>query len=376
MDRSFAEDRSNPQFEHSRYRALDGYRFIAASLVVLYHYNLDFGLGIEAYLPAVKKLYALVDFFFVLSGFVIATSYIDRVGTLPQYATFMRRRFARLYPLHAVTLLAYVGLAIIMALGLAQANHADFFRWSALPANILLVQAWGFLSGPSFNVVSWSISAEWFLYLVFPLLAWPARRLPPLASLGLVAAFIMALELSRRAGGIGGWAEASYDFGMLRAVPSFYAGILIAIYVPRLGSRLVVPWTAVHVIFLVALACLMVDALHVVALALFALTVAAAVLAENSGPTVMGGTRMGALGDASYGIYMIHPLISIPILVVVRSKIGLGTPAAAMIAVITYVFVVWAAMIIHRKFEMPMRRWIAGEGSSRKAIKSSSSVTA
>ena len=85
---------------------------------------------------------------------------------------------------------------------------------------------------------------------------------------------------------------------------------------------------------------------------------------------------MGALGDASYGIYMFHPLISIPILVVVRSKIGLGTPAAAMIAVITYVFVVWAAMIIHRKFEMPMRRWIAGEGSSRKAIKSSSSVTA
>lgn len=375
MDRALAEDRNKPQFEHSRYRALDGYRFIAASLVVLYHYNLDFGLGIEAYLPAVKKLYALVDFFFVLSGFVIAMSYIDRVGTLPRYATFMRRRFARLYPLHAVTLLAYVGLAVIMSLGLAQANHADFFRWSALPANIMLIQAWGFLSGPSFNVVSWSISAEWFLYLVFPLLAWPARRLPPLISLVLIAAFIMVLELSRQAGGIGGWAEASYDFGMLRAVPSFYAGILIAIFVPRLNSRLTIPWTAVHLIFLAALACLMVDALHVAALALFALTVAAAVLAENNGPTVMGGARMGAFGDASYGIYMIHPLISIPILVIVRSKIGLGTPTAAIIAVATYFFVVWAAMLIHRKFEMPMRRWIAGE-TVRQRTQSSSSVTA
>lgn len=363
-------------FAHNRYRALDGYRFIAASLVVLYHYNLEFGLGIEAYLPAVKKLYALVDFFFVLSGFVIAISYLDKVGTLAQYATFMRRRFARLYPLHAATLLAYVGLAIVLALGLTKANHPDFFRFTALPGNIFLVQAWGFHSGPSFNVVSWSISAEWFAYLVFPLLAFPARRLGVVANLLLVVSFVAALILWREFRGIGGWAEASYDYGMLRALPTFYAGMLIAIWVPRLSSRLTVPWIAVHIIFLLALACLMVDALHMVALVLFALTVAAAVLAENSGPTAMAGPRMATLGDASYGIYMIHPLISIPVLVVVRSTVGTGTPAAAVIAAATYVCVLFIAIAVHRWFEMPMRRWIAGETKRQREASVTSSITA
>jgi peptidoglycan/LPS O-acetylase OafA/YrhL len=367
MDPSSAgsNERSSRHLQPNRYRALDGYRFVAASLVVFYHYNLDFGLGLETYLPAVKNLYALVDFFFVLSGFVIATGYIDRVGTLPQYVTFIRRRFARLYPLHAITLLANVGLAVIMALGLAKANHAEFFRLSALPANITLTQAWGFLSAPSFNVVSWSISAEWFLYLVFPALALLARRFNLLGSLALIVMFVITFELLRQAGGLRSWTKADHDFGMLRAVPSFYAGILIAIWVPQLTSRITIPWVAVHLMFLMGLACLTTETLHVFAIALFALTVAAAVLAENSGPTVMGGTRMSRLGDASYGIYMMHVLISIPILVIVRNKIGLGTATAALVALLTYLLVVFLAMIVYRKFEVPMRHWISGDAAIR-----------
>jgi peptidoglycan/LPS O-acetylase OafA/YrhL len=85
---------SNP-VSNQRYRALDGYRFIAASLVVLYHYNGDFGLGLEHATPAVKSLTVMVDFFFVLSGFVIATTYAEAMSNLRDYGDFLRRRLAR-----------------------------------------------------------------------------------------------------------------------------------------------------------------------------------------------------------------------------------------------------------------------------------------
>ncbi len=65
------------------YHALDGYRFIAASLIVLHHYNGGFALGLERFTPIVNALPTMVDFFFVLSGFVIACTYAELAAECP-----------------------------------------------------------------------------------------------------------------------------------------------------------------------------------------------------------------------------------------------------------------------------------------------------
>src|SRR5258708_21739589 len=109
----------------------------------------------------------LVDMFFILSGFVISSSYPAKSTGTQSYFRFMIRRVARIYPLHVLTLFLFVGLTL---LGIADStltstgNLSDFFY------NLFLVQAWGVTDHLSFNSPAWSISAELFCYILFPVL--------------------------------------------------------------------------------------------------------------------------------------------------------------------------------------------------------------
>jgi len=145
-------------------RSLTGLRGVAAVYVMLYHYLssqrhdsrnlLDHG-------------YLAVDLFFVLSGFVMGLIYAEefRYGaTRAAFLSFLGRRIARVYPLYLfVTVLA----AILIALGLLDlpGGHLPL----ELLLNLLMVQSW--FHHFSLDSPSWSISAEWGSYLVFPWLA-------------------------------------------------------------------------------------------------------------------------------------------------------------------------------------------------------------
>ena len=88
---------------------LDGIRGVAAFCVMMGHIRWPSAL---ATLPPFHTISLWVDFFFVLSGFVIAHVYLDRLaGGMPVLA-FMGRRFARLYPLHLLMLLAFVACEV------------------------------------------------------------------------------------------------------------------------------------------------------------------------------------------------------------------------------------------------------------------------
>jgi peptidoglycan/LPS O-acetylase OafA/YrhL len=131
------------QTSHVRYIGLDGYRFLAASLVLFYHFNEYFGLNVERWGVNSARLPLMVDFFFVLSGFVISTAYGDRLNSRRDYIAFLRSRIARIYPLHALTLAASLGIGVAGALLRLPVNHPEIFVLSSLPANLLLQQAWG-----------------------------------------------------------------------------------------------------------------------------------------------------------------------------------------------------------------------------------------
>jgi peptidoglycan/LPS O-acetylase OafA/YrhL len=165
------EKSSSPTTEaRIHFRVLDSWRGIAALLVALFHLNI---LSVVYSLDFIRNGFLFVDFFFVLSGFVITHSYADRLVTLGGVGTFAIRRLGRLWPLHAVVLLAFV---IVEAARAISASHgASFdkppFTDAASPGSILINLAFGQSFGIekqlTWNPLSWSICAEFWTYLIF-----------------------------------------------------------------------------------------------------------------------------------------------------------------------------------------------------------------
>ena len=154
---------------------LTGIRAVAALFVVFLHYRND----LETFLPSTKILDPLfsagdlgVDLFFMLSGFILMLNYEQKFRrfALPEYRKFLWTRLARIYPVHVFTLFFLTAL-VLFARHLHQPLHHP--EWYTLPAwlqNVFLLQAWtGIAQTLSWNFPAWSISAEWFAYLFFPL---------------------------------------------------------------------------------------------------------------------------------------------------------------------------------------------------------------
>src|ERR1700758_1885222 len=147
----------------SRVPCLDGLRGIAAIGVMLFHFNIFF--LPQARLPFVGRAYVGVDLFFLLSGFVMAHVYGRLLASnwRAHWSEFARARWARIYPLFAMTTLAMV---IAVALFKASLTYVSFTVGS-LWLQPFLLQQWA--SGLSWNYPSWSISteAEAYVYFVF-----------------------------------------------------------------------------------------------------------------------------------------------------------------------------------------------------------------
>lgn len=215
----------------AHFRVLDGWRGVAALLVALFHLNLY-----SAIYPLdfIRNGYLFVDFFFVLSGFVITYSYADRLKTLDDWGAFAIRRFGRLWPLHAVVLLAFVAAegakAVLASRGVsfylppfAGANSLD-----TLPINLVFGQSFGLIQHLTWNPPSWSICAEFWTYLVFATVlvfssTWLSRfRFAALVLVVLILAVSVSILILFSQHGM----DASYDLGFVRCLYGFLVGHL------------------------------------------------------------------------------------------------------------------------------------------------------
>src|SRR5688500_7682636 len=93
-----------------RFKALDGWRGLCALSVALMHLNFA---GNYQDVHFVDNAYLFVDFFFVLSGFVISHSTWDRLSSTQDLTSFVVRRFARLWPLHATVIAILVPIEAV-----------------------------------------------------------------------------------------------------------------------------------------------------------------------------------------------------------------------------------------------------------------------
>ncbi|MBW3528128.1 acyltransferase [Shewanella sp. NKUCC05_KAH] len=155
---------------NKRFEALDAFRGICAIAVVVFHMHL---VGSITELQFFRGSSIFVDFFFVLSGFVLAHGYAYKKNL--KFTSFMRSRFFRIYPLHIFMFLVIftleLGKLIAYKFGGFIFNNIPFtnsFAINEIIPNLLLIQSWSSYTDPlSFNYPSWSISIEFYMYALF-----------------------------------------------------------------------------------------------------------------------------------------------------------------------------------------------------------------
>ena len=329
---------------------LTSIRGIAAWWVVLFHLRFLLAPWLPAGVIAVlAKGNLAVDLFFVLSGFVIYLNYGGRV-TLARASIgdFLFRRFARVYPLHLLILLGFLlYAAAAVAFGSATVEQQDpgYFV-----ASLFLVQNWGFHAATRWNVPAWSISAEFFAYLLFPiaLAALAPQRRP--AWLLVLAIALLALSVHAFFLAFGyPFPNAVPQTGLYRCAAQFLIGMFVCeLYRRWKGeTRLAAPLLAAA---LALGAAYIRFALPVVPLAWAALVLG---LALGSGGGLLASPPLVWLGRVSYATYLCHYLLlTVFKLIFVEAGRATSLPLLAL-----YLAAVLAASaLLYHGFERPAQR--------------------
>ena len=153
---------TNPRKVHLR--ALEGWRGVTALLVVLFHLYVAHTLFLQEWL---RYLAPVLEFFFIISGFVMALGFSEKVKDGPTFWSFVVRRAGRVWPLH----LSMLGLLLLIPLlRFILGTPGDIFSGKlsleALPYQVLLLQTWSPKYALSWNHPAWTLTGELFAYLV------------------------------------------------------------------------------------------------------------------------------------------------------------------------------------------------------------------
>ena len=209
--------------------ALDALRFVAALFVVVFHFGDEAPIALQSMHGFLGKGYLATDFFLMLSGFVLAKAYGSAVtGGQVSLGRFWFKRFVRCYPTHLITLGALAAMVALGAILGMNADNAGRFDWSGLPAQVLLLHAFG-IGGGHWNIPSWTISTLLICYAFFPALwRFMLRIERPAAALGLGLTILVASDLFSRAFLGSEQFSLPFQWCMLRAAPLFLVGLTLA----------------------------------------------------------------------------------------------------------------------------------------------------
>ena len=288
-------------------RALTALRGIAAMAVVLQHYSATAAVWSGKNIPSLAPHgYMAVDFFFVLSGFIMAYTYAAPFAArgMAAYPDFILRRIARVWPLQVATVLILVAVGFAYRAGTGEWTlfRSDAIVFDAL-ANIFMLQGWGI--GANLNGPSGTVSQELGAYVAFPLLLWLAmHRRPAVAALaGAVAVAALvgeAVQVPRL-----GLHSRELGVMIVRCFAEFTLGLL-AYRLYRAGALRWIGGDAATAGFSAAAAAALLAGYDLPAALLFVPIVLA--FAYNAGwPARWAATPVPYfLGVISYSLYLIH----------------------------------------------------------------------
>ena len=365
--------------------ALTGVRILAALWVLISHMDQE----LFTLFPASKVLQPFigsgflgVDLFFILSGLIISYNYAPRFdGTLGSstssstalslnraeqradwwrmYVRFLWLRIARLYPVHLLTLFAVLGMYLASQVMHVKLNLEDGYGAFDFVRNLFLVHAW-FSYGFNWNGPAWSISAEWFAYLMFPLFAVLTARVKNNWQVLATLAVLVTLPLLNSFGNN----PLLNILHLLRITSEFLAGCLLyRLYARGAGSSL--PWPILTPLagVLVVVAAVVLEPLGTTLFwvsPLLALFVYGVSQQRGAFALALAGPRMVFWGQVSYSLYMTHSIVR----TVLRKFLQYQHFADSSVLIRLGILGVYglcfagAAVLVYLYVEEPARHWL------------------
>ena len=348
--------------QEASFAQLTSLRFFAALLVLFSH--LVFLERSEN--PFVSGVYDLVfrqgacgvTFFFVLSGFILTHAYEQAIkqGDV-SVARYLYRRAARIFPLHLLVGVAFLGYLIW---------RADLPPMRAVFLNLTLLQSWfpDPLVHYSLNGPSWSLSDELFFYALFPLLVKVSEPvLRRIFLFGMVMIVGSATFAALRVDGYSPFVDWMFYVFPVTRLFEFIAGILLCrmfqsgvgrswatsgsevlLTAVVLAAMVAVQWFAVPLVFRYQL--------------IFMLPMAALVLVFAYGRGVLSGLlrhpALRLMGEASFALYLIHR----PMITFMERWAGGGTASDVTLAAAMLVLAIVASVLAFALLDQPVQRWL------------------
>lgn len=290
-----------------RFEALDAFRGLCALFVVVFHMRL---VGSITELDFFRGSATFVEFFFVLSGFVLAHGYGFKENL--NFVTFMKSRFFRVYPLHFFMLVVFIALELgkLFAYKYSGLKFGDeaFTTSTAiveLVPNLLLIQSWTPFTNPlSFNYPAWSISIEFYMYalLFLSIVSFKSYKIVSWFFISLIAFCLIYLESSVLVSTV------------LAGLSCFFGGSFTYVIYKKI-SHLKQSYTLGTFIEVTLLVCIVliiqskIEYRSIIAPVLFMLTVLFFAFESGLVSKLFKVKVLQYAGKLSYSIYMIHAAI-------------------------------------------------------------------
>ncbi|SHG77487.1 acyltransferase family protein [Flavobacterium johnsoniae] len=365
------------------YEILDGLRGVAAILVVAFHIFESFNGG-NRFVQIINHGYLAVDFFFLLSGFVVAYAYDDRWGKMTQWE-FYKRRLIRLQPMVIMGMIIGAIFYYFQASDILFPQIAGMEVWKVIVTMVigftllpippsLEIRGWGEmhpLNGPA-----WSLFFEYIANILYALIFRKfSNKVLSVFVLIFAGLLINYTVFGPKGDVIGGWSLnlEQMNVGFTRLLYPFFAGVLLC----RLGKLIHIKgafWVC-SILITIVLALprfgdensLWMNGLYESFSIILIFPLIVAIGAGGQIKSAFSAKICKLLGDISYPIYITHyPLIYWYTAWVVDNKVSIQDGYVLGIGVLIATIVI--AYLCLKLYDEPVRNWLQNKFQKRKSL--------
>ena len=357
----------------NHYPILDGLRGVASIVVIMFHV-LETFTGGNKFIQIINHGYLAVDFFFLLSGFVVAYAYDDRWGKMTQW-DFYKRRLVRLQPM--VIMGSIIGAALFyFQISPAFPNIAGTPFWEVLVIMVIgatlipvpiSMDIRGWQEMHPLNGPAWSLFFEYIANILYAVLVRRFSKVVLSVFVTLAALMLIQYLVTSKNGDlIGGWSLNSEQLyiGFTRVLFPFFGGVLLC----RIGKRIRIKnafwWSSLLIIIMLSIPRIG-DEHHVWMNGIYesvCLIIVFPLIVSIGAGGVLHNMRSekicNFLGEISYPLYITHyPLIYLFTAWVVNNKVPLGIQGLLMglLVVISSLIIAYLSL---RFYDKPVREWL------------------
>ena len=365
----------------NHYPILDGLRGVASVVVIIFHVFETFTGG-NKYVQIINHGYLAVDFFFLLSGFVVSYAYDDRWNKMTQW-DFYKRRLVRLQPM--VIMGSLIGAALFyLQAGPAFPTIAQTPVWKMLLVMVIGatlipipesmdIRGWSEmhpLDGPA-----WSLFFEYIANILYATIVRRFSKMLLSIFVTLAALLLIHYLLTSKNGDlIGGWSlnAEQLNIGFTRLLFPFFAGVLLC----RIGKLIHIKnafwWSSLLILIVLSIPRIgdqqhvWMNGIYESVCLIVAFPLIVSIGAGGQLHTARSKKICTFLGEISYPLYITHyPFIYLFTAWVAKNKVPLGPAGLSMglLVVVTSLVVAYLSLTFYDK---PVRQWLSKKVLAKK----------